>query len=624
MSFLPKTSKISVPFLVLLAFIPLFSTQSQNLFEKKYGTIVDDRATGIIKLADGGFIVAGHLDTGSNLFDLCAFRLNYSGDVVWAKRYGGAGDDGCRGIVQTTDGNFVLMGYNGSNGFGGYDVLAIKIDPNGNQLWSAIVGDTYLQEGFAISATNDGGVVITGYTKTFDISDVYTIKLDQYGSLIWTSIIGYTFKQWGASIIQTKDGGYLITGITDVGSDWDPDFNTLILKLNSVGNLVWIKHFGGVYTEEGRGITEIEDSSFVIVGKTNSFGGEYESLIGRFSKDGNLLWMKIIGSPNDDIANSVDNSVDGTLIVGGQTNTNQFGSQSFLMKLDYSGNLIWQKNYGQAGQEIGSKVICISNSAYALVGTSSSQPVYFDNNFYVVVTDTSGSSQCPSQTIYPNIRTATLTIYPHQFISGSGGSIINTSQPVSNLTLDVLDFCDFLPVELESFNHSFEGNKTIINWSTATEINNRGFEIYRDDEAIKFIEGQGTTTEKHNYSFMDIVSTPGTYLYRLIQVDFDGTQEELGSFEAIITSPKEFILNQNYPNPFNPLTTITFNIPFDINIKLKLYDSIGNEIKTLIDGYIAAGYHSYDLIATGLSSGVYFYNLQAGDFQDTKKLLLLK
>ena len=624
MCFLPIKFHFSFSYALLLTINIIFSAQSQSLFEKKYGTFADERAAGIVKLADGGFIVAGHFDTGNGLFDLCAFRINNSGDIVWSKRYGGSGDDGCRGIVQTTDGNFVLMGYNGSTGFGGYDVLVIKIDPIGNQLWSAIVGDGYLQEGFAITATNDGGVVITGYTKIYDISDVYTIKLDQNGSLVWTNIIGFTFKQWGSSIIQTKDGGYLITGITDVGADWDPNFNTLILKLSSAGNLVWIKHFGGPLTEEGRSIVELEDSTFVVVGKTNSFGGDYESLVARFSNDCELLWMKIIGGSNDDIPNSVHFAADGKLIIGGQTNTYQYGSQSFLMKLDFAGNFLWQKNYGQAGQEIGSKVINLGDSAYAFVGISSSQPIYYDNNYYVLVTDTSGESFCTNQSITPSIRTASLNIIPHEFISGTGGSIINSLQPSSNLTLDALVFCDFLPVELESFNHSIEKNKATLTWSTATEINNKGFEIYRNDEIVKFVEGQGTTTEKHKYSYIDVVNTPGTYFYSLRQVDFDGTQTELGSFEVEIESPQAYALNQNFPNPFNPSTTISFTIPKDGNIQLKLYDVLGNEVISLIDGNLPAGYHTISLNGSELTNGVYFYKLQAENFIDIKKLILLK
>ncbi|MFI5407243.1 MAG: T9SS type A sorting domain-containing protein, partial [Nitrososphaerales archaeon] len=189
------------------------------------------------------------------------------------------------------------------------------------------------------------------------------------------------------------------------------------------------------------------------------------------------------------------------------------------------------------------------------------------------------------------------------------------------ISLDVL-----VPVELVSFAAARDNNDVVLSWFTATETNNRGFEVQRktngDYEAIAFVEGNGTTTETQNYIFRDKDVPSGTYSYRLKQMDYDGSFSYSDAVE--IEQPAVFYLAQNFPNPFNPTTNIVYSVPVDGNVTLKVYDVLGNEVSTLVDEFRQAGTFNVSFDGSNLSSGVYYYRLTAGEMTTTKKLMLTK
>jgi hypothetical protein len=185
-------------------------------------------------------------------------------------------------------------------------------------------------------------------------------------------------------------------------------------------------------------------------------------------------------------------------------------------------------------------------------------------------------------------------------------------------------FFQVVPVELTSFSSSITGNNIQLTWQTATETNNQGFEIYCNENKIAFVEGKGTTTEMQNYSFIDKNLQSGLYNYRLNQIDFDGTQEVVGELTVHLGSPDQFSLSQNYPNPFNPSTTIKYSIPTSEFVTLKIYDVLGNEVATLVNGVKSSGSYEIEFNAANLSSGIYFYTFKAGKYTETKKLILTK
>jgi hypothetical protein len=192
----------------------------------------------------------------------------------------------------------------------------------------------------------------------------------------------------------------------------------------------------------------------------------------------------------------------------------------------------------------------------------------------------------------------------------------------------------FIPVELNNFTAEANGSKVLLSWQTSTEINNQGFFIQRknitssenetDWMEIGFEEGYGNSTEIHQYSFEDNPPYDGTYLYRLKQVDFDGSVNYSNEVEVNLYVVKSFALYQNYPNPFNPSTTISFQLPEAAYITLKVYDAIGTEIETIAEGNYPAGVHEVIFDASKLSSGIYLYRIFYGANQSTKKMMVIK
>lgn len=203
----------------------------------------------------------------------------------------------------------------------------------------------------------------------------------------------------------------------------------------------------------------------------------------------------------------------------------------------------------------------------------------------------------------------------------------------NNLWLDNIKVLDIIPVELTSFTATAVDNSVTLNWSTATETNNSGFQVERSNGgeflSVGFVAGYGTTTETKNYSFTDAGLTPGTYTYRLKQVDLNGTFEYSNTVEVDIIAPKEFSLNQNFPNPFNPSTMISFSLAVDSKVSLKVFDILGQEVMTIVNNSLIAGAHEYNFDASNLNTGVYFYRIEASgvdgqNFTSVKKMILTK
>ena len=199
----------------------------------------------------------------------------------------------------------------------------------------------------------------------------------------------------------------------------------------------------------------------------------------------------------------------------------------------------------------------------------------------------------------------------------------------------IINYTNTIPVELISFNATTIENDVTLSWQTATETNNSGFEVERlkdykitklkDWENIGFVEGHGTTTEERSYSFTDKNLDAGSYSYRLVQIDFDGTRNESEIVNLDVSSqPSNYSLSQNYPNPFNPSTTIEYSIPESGNVKLIVYNSLGEEVATLINEYKEAGNNKVNFNANELGSGIYYYKIESGNFASARKMILLK
>ena len=221
--------------------------------------------------------------------------------------------------------------------------------------------------------------------------------------------------------------------------------------------------------------------------------------------------------------------------------------------------------------------------------------------------------------------------------SGTGQTII-TSTGTFEAPTDLP-----LPVELVSFvaTASNDPYRVLLTWKTATERENYGFEVQKSENdkshyvtiPNSFQPGHGTTNVPQSYSYVDVTATPGTFYYRLKQIDLSG---KINYYDGILPAqtgttgveeralPTAYGLDQNYPNPFNPATTISFALPAAGRVSLDVYNLIGQRVATLVDGQREAGYYSVSFDAATLPSGVYVYKLSAGQASFVKRMILLK
>jgi len=191
---------------------------------------------------------------------------------------------------------------------------------------------------------------------------------------------------------------------------------------------------------------------------------------------------------------------------------------------------------------------------------------------------------------------------------------------------------DVVPVEMLTFTASVRNSEVQLLWSTASELNNQGFEIecsvnnYDNFVMVGFVEGKGSSTEINYYSFSDNPQLNGVnqLYYRLKQINLDGTYSYSNIVNVGYDVPADFVLNQNYPNPFNPTTTISYFVPKESFVSIKVYDFLGREVTTLVSETKSTGNYELSFDASSLPSGTYFYTLIADNYSATKKMIILK
>lgn len=465
-----------------------------------------------------------------------------------------------------------------------------------------------------------------------------------------------------ATSTEATDGKYLLV------PEWN---NDAVIKLNPInGNLISINFIVAPVTLQSPKQARLSPHGFITV------SDQLSDLVQKFDTSGNYQgFFAPAGGVNNAILDNIrghnyrsNNNL--VVTVGGGGNNNS------IPQFDASGNFINQFITAGAGG-LNSPFDIIFRTNDCLVSASSSNKVHRYTLLGSYINDIVGSIAFPQQIhlmsggtfavagfstpsalyVYDssgvvsasyNVVTGLRGAYRlpngnYLVTNASGIHEITTSNTlvrtiVSGASAQYIDYVDFqlIPVELTSFTSKVIDNSVLLNWSTATELNNYGFEIQRtsdrsftDWSSIGFINGRGTTSEPQTYSFRDDNLASGKYYYRLKQIDFDGTYEFTHIVEAEILNPNEFNLSQNYPNPFNPITKIKFANPVDASVKLSIYNITGEKVKEIVNKFYNSGNHEISFDGSDLNSGVYFYKIEftSADgtyYSDVKKLTLIK
>ncbi|MFH4966753.1 hypothetical protein V8G61_01000 [Gaetbulibacter sp. M240] len=353
------------------------------------------------------------------------------------KTFGGSLNESAQSITATQDGGFAVLGLTQSNDGDvvgkndtSFDYWLLKFDVENQLEWQKTYGGTLDDRGQSIIQTNDGGFAIIGYSKSSDgnlsvnqgFDDFWMVKTSASGDIQWEKSFGFSGEDNGYSLIQTNDGGFLLCGTLDVSASAGQGNSKMItaknhsggyywlIKLNALGEKQWSHYYGGTFTDIAYGAAETLDGSLIVVGSSDSEDlditnnkGNYDFWIIKVSATGTLIWEKNFGGSNTDEARAIVSSDDGNFIVVGETRSNDIdvtnnhgAADIWAIKINASGDLIWEETYGGSGFDSGRSIKKTPDNNYIIAGNSRSSDGdlsinYGENDTWVIKIDNKGN-----------------------------------------------------------------------------------------------------------------------------------------------------------------------------------------------------------------------------------------
>ncbi len=453
-------------------------------------------------------------------------------------------------------------------------------------MWTKTFGLINADIGFSVIETNDGGFVITGVANTTDLG---IMKTNSNGNLLWLKTIGGASVDVGYKVEQTLDGGFIIAGATN--SSGSGGYDAWLIKVDSSGNQQWSQTYGGSDNDYGLSLRQIPNGGYIIGGYTASYGaGLNDVWLIRVDPNGTPIWEKTYGAAGEDFGYSVELTSDGGFVIVGSQNSFTAGGYDIgFLKADQNGNLVWLKNFGGTQDDWGYSVKRTSDGGFIITGFTESTGLG-GRDVWLIKTDSDGNEQW--------------------------------TRPYGGVEDD----------EGRDVDETSDGGFIITGKTKSFGAGNEDVGFLKTDQAgnLIWITTYGGGQNDFGYSVKQTsdggyIITGGTYSFGAGSADvwLIKTESDLSDVNTQ-TVINEYTLYQNYPNPFNPITKIKYQIPALSFVSIKIYDVLGNEIASPIYEEKPVGTYEIEFNASALSSGVYFYQLQAGDFAETKKMLLLK
>ncbi len=334
-------------------------------WQKTFGGIGWDEGHSVQQTSDGGYIITGFSGSYNPMQggEVCLIKTDPNGNSDWQQTFGGGhGDCGCS-VQQTSDGGYIIAGWNSSFGSGDRDVYLIKTEPNGNSQWQKTFGGSKGDVAYSVQQTTDGGYIIVGETWSYGAgrADVYLIKTDPNGDSQWQKTFGGSSDEWGYSVQQTTDGGYIIAGITY--SSGAGGYDVYLVKTDPNGDKKWQKTFGGSDWDQGYSVQQTSDDGYIIAGDTSA-----DFYLIKTDPNGNSVWQNTFGGSDVEWGYSVRQTSDAGFIIAGVKGIYATPGDVYLVKTDPNGNSQWQKTLGGSYNERGYSVQQTSDGGYIVTG----------------------------------------------------------------------------------------------------------------------------------------------------------------------------------------------------------------------------------------------------------------
>jgi hypothetical protein len=409
---LPLIYKILTVLLFSLFIDASFAQSPAIEWQKCYGGSDNEMGEASIRQTNnGGYLLCGRAySNDGNVYgnhgggDHWIIKLNSAFDTLWTRCYGGSLTEMHTGGIQTNDGGYIIGGTTASDdgdvsGFNGtQDVWVLKLDENGDTIWTRCYGGSNEDHGISLQITDDGGYLIAGYaasddgdvTNNIGGGDAWLVKIDSTGDTLWTKCFGGTSVDVAFYAHQTTDKGYIMAGATYSNdfyvSGWHGSFDAWVVKLDSLLDTVWTNCLGGTGWEQARCIRETSDGGFILAGYTDSDDGDVHGNHGKndiwiikLNADGDTLWTRCLGGSENDESYYVIETADHEYVVAGYSAsdngdvTGSHGStEAWLVKLKQDGGVRWAKCLGGNAEDKAYQVIQIPDEGYAAVGETSS------------------------------------------------------------------------------------------------------------------------------------------------------------------------------------------------------------------------------------------------------------
>jgi uncharacterized delta-60 repeat protein len=557
-----------------------------------------DNATSLMLDANGYIYVTGGSMGETTDLDYTTIKYTTDGDSLWCKRYDGIPNSYDRSTSLALDGNGNAYVTGTSNASGnGDDYATVKFNSAGDLIWVSRYNGPVSKRDWSTSIAVDlnQNVYVTGGSENSDTSSSYvTLKYSLNGNLLWQNSYSSTSGMGGgASLLTvTSDENVFVTGSSEN--------ENVTLKYNSDGNTIWVSnhHFPGERYDATSLVVDASGNSYITgwTGVDWWHGSTRDYATIKFNSDGDTIWTRIYDNEDGwDEARSIVCDEAGNAYVTGQSNGNYA-----TIKYSNNGDTLWVKQYNgpNDGYDVASGIV-------------------FDSIGNVFVTGSSEGIGSGSDYTTIKYNGAGETIWINRY-NGLG----NSDDEVISMTIDS-EKSIYIVGKSRGLNGDFDivtikyTNDGDVEWISRYDASDVSAGLFADDypSAIK--------VSSYNAIYVAGSSewpNSGKSIYTLIRYNQATTQVA----DEIDIIPKNFALEQNYPNPFNPSTKINWQSPVGSQQTLKIYDILGNEVATLVDEYKPAGKYEVEFSAASLPSGVYFYQLRAGEFVQTRKMILLK
>lgn len=372
--FLRMTNSLRRYFILPLAIVLLVPAMAQPTWQRSYGGLGSEQGHGVCATTDGGAIVVGSTGSfGNGGGDIYVMALDIDGTRLWSHSYGGASVDQGWAVRSLGDGGAIVAGFTNTGQGNGYDGLLLRLDPQGEVIWQRTIGTSSWDLLYDVEALPDGFIAVGQSFGVGDGSgDIWSVRTDAQGDTLWTRHYGTASQDEARGVRSTNDGGFLVAGTLAVDSDTS---DAVVLKYDAEGTLAWSAPVAGNGLDVGSSVAEAQDGSILLGGWSNSFSDAQNVMISRLDASGSVQWTRVIGGAAGMqwFGREIRELPDGRIVVGAQTNEFGLGGMDFyLLFASSDGYYLAGPSFGGTDDDVCWSMDIASDGFYYLVGSTGS------------------------------------------------------------------------------------------------------------------------------------------------------------------------------------------------------------------------------------------------------------